>query len=273
MMTARILGVGLLGPGLTGWQDGGEILAGRRPLELQEVVPPPPEGLSSRERRRTSPAVRLALAVAKEAVKASAIDPRTLPSVFAWAHGDGTVVQRILEVLATSERHVSPTEFHNSVHNVAVGYWTIAAGSHEPSSSLAAARDTVPAGLLKALAQVRREQRPLLLAVCDSPFPEPLNSACRVGAPFGFALVLAPESHGAGVARVTAGYHAAVHGAVNGTARTGDERPGIAALHELWERNAAARALPLLERLARRETARLQLSYGNRGRVELGLAP
>ncbi len=265
MTAARILGVGLLGPGLTGWPEGGETLAGRRPFEPQEIAPPPPEGLSSRERRRTSPAVRLALAVAEEAVKAAGVDPKTLPSVFAWAHGDGTVVQRILEVLATEERYVSPTEFHNSVHNVAVGYWTIASGSHEPSSSLAAARDTFPAGLLKALAQVHCEQRPLLLVVCDSPFPEPLNSVCRVGAPFGFALVLAPEKHEGGIAGLTVGYHAA--------AGTDDEKPGITALHELWECNAAARALPLLERLARRETARLQLSYGKRGRIDLGLEP
>ncbi len=265
MTTARILGVGLLGPGLTGWQNGGDILAGRRPLELREVEPPPPEGLTSRERRRTSPAVRLALAVADEAVKAAAVDPKTLPSVFAWAHGDGTVVQRILEVLATSERYVSPTEFHNSVHNVAVGYWTIASGSHEPSSSLAAARDTFPAGLLKALAQVHCEQRPLLLVVCDSPFPEPLNSVCRVGAPFGFALVLAPGRDGGGIAGVTASYQEG--------AGTGNEKPDITALHELWERNAAARALPFLERLARREATNLQLSYGHRGRIDLGLEP
>ena len=265
MTTARILGVGLLGPGLTGWQEGGDTLAGRRPFEPGEVAPPPPEGLSSRERRRTSPAVRLALTVADEAVKAAGVDPKTLPSVFAWAHGDGTVVQRILEVLATPERYVSPTEFHNSVHNVAVGYWTIGAGSHEPSSSLAAARDTFPAGLLKALAQVNCERRPLLLVVCDSPFPEPLNSVCRVGAPFGFALVLAPGDHAGGIAGLTARY--------GGAAETGNEKPGIPSLQELFELNAAARALPLLERLARRETARLQLSYGEQGRVELELEP
>lgn len=265
MMTARILGVGLLGPGLTGWREGGATLAGRRLFELQEVEPPPPEGLSSRERRRTSPAVRLALAVADEAVKAAGVDPKSLPSVFAWAHGDGTVVQRILEVLATEERYVSPTEFHNSVHNVAVGYWTIASGSHEPSSSLAAARDTFPAGLLKALAQVHCERRPLLLVVCDSPFPEPLNSVCRVGAPFGFALVLAPGTHEGGIGGLTANYQEATENS--------DEKPGIAALQELFERNAAARALPLLERLARQETARLQLSYGSRSRIDLGLEP
>jgi len=264
-MSARILGAGLLGPGLTGWHAGAEALAGRRPFALREVEPPPPEGLSSRERRRTSPAVRLALAVANEAVKAARVDPKTLPSVFAWAHGDGSVVQRILEVLATSERYVSPTEFHNSVHNVAVGYWTIAAGSHEPSSSLAAARDTFPAGLLKALVQIHCERRPLLLVVCDSPFPEPLNSVCRVGAPFGFALVLAPRSHKGGLAGLTASYGSA--------AESSEEKPSLPALRELWERNAAARALPLLERLARRETTRLQLPYGAHGQLDLGLEP
>ncbi len=265
MMSARILGAGLLGPGLTGWHEGAEALAGRRPFAPNDVAPPPPDGLSSRERRRTSPAVRLALAVANEAVKAARVDPKTLPSVFAWAHGDGPVVQRILEVLATSERYVSPTEFHNSVHNVAVGYWTIASGSHEPSSSLAAARDTFPAGLLKALVQVHCERRPLLLVVCDSPLPEPLNSVCRVGAAFGFALVLAPGAHKGGMAGLTASY--------GGPAESREEKPSLTELQELWERNAAARALPLLERLARRETAQLRLPYGAGGRLDLSLEP
>ena len=264
MISARILGIGLLGPGLKGWPEGSKVLAGRQPYALEDLELPQPAGLSSRERRRTSPAVRLALAVADEAVKAAGLDPKTLPSIFAWARGDGTVVQRILETLATPERHVSPTQFHNSVHNVAIGYWTIISGSHEPSSSLAAARDTLPAGLLKALAQVHCEARPLLLVFCDSPFPEPLNSVCRVGAPFGFALVLAPGDHKGGIARLAAEYLDA--GQVEET------RPGIPALQELWKSNPTARGLPLLERLARREAATLQLAYG-RGRIEVQLEP
>lgn len=261
ILGARILGAGLLGPGLPSWRDGGPILAGGEAFVPGEVEPPAPAKLTSRERRRTSFAVRLALAVAEEAVEGAAVDPKTLPSVFGWAHGDGAVVQKILEVLASSERHVSPTSFHNSVHNVAVGYWTIMSGSHEPSSSIAAAEDTFPAGLLKALAQVQCEQRPVLLAVCDSPFPEPLNSVCEVGAPFGFALVLAPPDHAGGLAGLSATYRTGAPSTL--------EPPSPPELQPLWAKNPAARALPLLQHLARGEAAALQVPYGSQGHLDL----
>ena len=98
----------------------------------------------------------------------------------------------------------------------------------------------------------------------NSPFPEPLNSVCRVGAPFGFALVLAPGDHKGGIARLAAEYLDA--------GQLEETRPGIPTLQELWGSNPTARGLPLLERLARREAATLQLAYG-RGRIEVQLEP
>jgi len=175
MIEVRILGVGLFGPGLAGWESGRSALRGDSDYEATESAPPVPEVLTARERRRTSDAVRLALAVASEAVRHAGLDTKDLPSVFGWAHGDGVVVQRILEALATAERHVSPTDFHNSVHNVAVGYWAIGSGSRQACSSIAAHKETFPASLLKAMAQIECEQKPVLLAVIDTPFRNPLN--------------------------------------------------------------------------------------------------
>lgn len=265
MIEARIAGVGLLGPGLSGWPAARDVLAGNVPFASTAVEAPTPEGLSPRERRRTSPAVRLALAVAQEAVDDAKDDAKDLPVVFGWAHGDGPVVQRILEELATPERYVSPTDFHNSVHNVAVGYWSIASGSHQSCSCIAAADDTFPASLLKALAQVQCESRRVLLVVCEVPFLEPLNTVSPVGAPFGVALDLAPVNDGEGLARLSATFEPHATGAAT-TPRTDGLRP-------LWDVNPAARAIPLLEAMARGDAAEVRLPYGRDGQLALTVSP
>ncbi|MDZ7713401.1 MAG: beta-ketoacyl synthase chain length factor [Rhodovibrio sp.] len=264
MIETALLGVGLHGPGMVGWPDGGDVLAGRTPYDAADTPAPRPENLSPRERRRVSQAVRLALAVGQEAVGHARVDPADLPSVFGWAHGDGTTVQRILMELSTDERHVSPKDFHHSVHNVAVGYWAIATGCHRACTSVTAARDTFASALLKAMAQVHSDGDPVLLVLCDTPFPEPLNTVCPVGAPLGIGLVLAPAGTRGAKAGLTADFAA---GAVEPTP------PDLPALHDLWRQNAAARALPLLAGLARAEATHLTLPYGDRAHLDLALAP
>ena len=263
MIEARIAGIGLLGPGLTNWPAARRVLAGTAAHEPAEVVPPAPEGLSPRERRRTSLGVRLALAVAAEASAKENV--AALPTVLGWAHGDGVVVQRLLETLATPERFVSPTDFHNSVHNVAVGYWAIASGSHEPCSSIAAGIDTFPASLLKALAEVRCEEKRVLHIVCGIPFDEPFNSVCPVGAPLGVAMVLAPPGETGGLARI----------AVDFSARGAESiaKPETAALRSLWEINPAARAIPLLECIARGTERTVAVPYGPGGILSIAVSP
>ncbi len=265
MIEARIMSVGLLGPGLAGWESGQRVLDGSMAHTPADVAPPAPAHLSARERRRTSHGVRLALAVAQEAVDNSGDNAKSLPTVLGWPHGDGPVMHRLLETLATPERYVSPTDFHNSVHNVAVGYWTIASGSHQPCSSIAAGEGTFPASLLKALMEVECEKRRVLLIVCSMPFPEPLNTACPVGDSFGAAFVLAPADDKGGRARMTARYR--TDGSLTAT------KPATAGLRPLWQTNAAARSLPLLECVARRDNARIAIPYGPRGWLELAVAP
>ena len=80
--------------------------------------------LPANERRRAAASVRWALAAAQEAVSAAAARPaRSRPSS-PPAASDGETLHRICEALASAEREVSPTRFHNSVHNAAAGYWT-----------------------------------------------------------------------------------------------------------------------------------------------------
>ncbi len=248
-MTLRVgvAGIGLLGPGLAGWAQAVPVLAGREPYTHAPLVPPAPALLPPTERRRTGPSVRLALAVAAEAVQDSGLPPEDLDTVFASSNGEGQVITSILEALHTPDGAISPTQFHNSVHNAAAGYWGIAVGSARPSVSLGGHDGVFATGLLHAAAQVAATGRPLLFVAHDVPLPDPLHALRPSGESFAVALVLAP-GHGA-------------RGAM-GLRHTRDAPTphGLpAGLDALCVANPVARALPLLAVLAAQATREVVL--------------
>jgi Beta-ketoacyl synthase, N-terminal domain len=259
-----IAGVGLLGPGLPGWTASRAVLAGEASWEPGPVALPPPALLPPTERRRTSAAVRLALAVAAEAAADSGRAPETLETVFASSNGDGAVVGSILEALSTPGGAISPTQFHNSVHNAAAGYWGIGMGSHRPSVSIGGHDDVVAAGLLQAVAAVVAGRRSLLLCAYDAPLPPPLAAARNTTMPFATALVLRPEPGGPARAMLDLRYVAEP---------AAPAPPPDEPLDALAAENPAARALPLLRALAARRPARLVLPMLGDAHLELALAP
>ncbi|WP_338664977.1 beta-ketoacyl synthase chain length factor [Pararoseomonas sp. SCSIO 73927] len=257
-MRCRIAGVGLLGPGLPGWEASRPVLTGEVPWEPGPVALPPPAALPATERRRTSASVRLALAAAAEAVAASGLPAGELETVFASSNGDGAVVGAILEALSGGDGAISPTQFHNSVHNAAAGYWGIAAGSMRPSVSLGGHDDSFPTGLLQAAAAVVARGVPVLFCAYDAPLPPPLHARRPTEAPFAAALVLVPDVQGVGTP-LTVGFVEA--------AEEGPAGP----LAALAAGNPAARAVPLLRALAAGRAARIGLPLADGGAVVLGL--
>lgn len=238
-LAVGIAGIGVLGPGLAGWAQAVAVLAGQAPYEPAPLNPPAPTLLPATERRRTGPSVRLAIAAAAEAVQDSGIPPEELDSVFASSNGDGQVITSILEALHTPDGAISPTQFHNSVHNAAAGYWGIAVGSSRPSVSLGGHDGVFATGLLHAAAQVVAGGRPVLFVAHDVPLPPPLDALRPTSAPFATAMVLAPARRARGALRL----------------RQCDMAPpaapalprGLGVLHDA---NPVARGLPLLAALA-----------------------
>ncbi len=239
-LACSVLGIGVWGPGLPGWAASRAVLAGEAPYVPAPSPAPPPALLPPTERRRTGPVVRLALQVAGEAAAASGLPPGSLRTVFGSSNGDGVVVGGILEALAASngERVVSPTAFHNSVHNAAAGYWSIATGSHQPATCLGCHDWTWAAALLKAAVDVAADGRAVLLACYDHPLPPPLDALRPTLDAFGAALVLGPAGAGPQLR-------------LRWAPGPGGTPPADPALHALFHGNASARALPLLEHLAR----------------------
>lgn len=193
MLDVFVEGVGLLGPGLPSWKDGQRRVDGSTPYQPERSVLPLPMALPPAERRRAGMVVKVSLAVAAEAIAASLLPAVSLASVFSSSSGDAVNCHEICSALASSDRLISPTRFHNSVHNAASGYWSIASGAMATSSVLCARDGSFSAGLLEAMTQVAVEQRAVLLVAYDTDYPEPLYSVRPLPDTFGIALVLAPE--------------------------------------------------------------------------------
>jgi hypothetical protein len=147
------------------------------------------------------------------------------------------VLHRICEALAGEPRVISPTDFHNSVHNAASGYWSIAAQCMRPTTTLAAFDASFAAGLLEAAALVRDLDSDVLLVAYDAVAPAPLLAKRPLTVAASVALVLAPaDASSAQRLSIEIG--------------DGEETSSPAALEPLRVGNPALRALPLLELIA-----------------------
>ena len=203
MLNAWIEGIGLLGPGLDGWPQALAVLRGEAGWAHAPAALPAPELLPAAERRRASRIVKATLVAGLQACRQAGRDPASLPGVFASSGGDGHNCHAICELLAGEDRQVSPTRFHNSVHNAAAGYWSIATGATPASQTLSAHDASFAAGLLEAMAQVATGGQPVLLLASDSDHPEPLRACRPVPDASALALVLAPAPGPCALARLS----------------------------------------------------------------------
>jgi hypothetical protein len=251
-LRAVIEGIGVLGPGLSDWPASAAVLAGRVPYRAARTVLPAPSVLPPAERRRAGRVIKLALAAGAEAIRQAGRDPRSLASVFCSSGGDGDNCHAICEALAEPQRQISPTRFHNSVHNAAAGYWSIAYGCAEASVTLCAYDASFAAGLLEASIQVSQTSRPVLLLAFDADYPPPLQAHRRISDAFGLSLVLAPVGTGTVTALAT------LRLTLSQQAPSALAHPELEALRDSCP---AARGLPLLEQLARARSGQVVLDY------------
>jgi 3-oxoacyl-(acyl-carrier-protein) synthase len=189
-MQIDIIGVGLLSAGLEGWDSGREVLSGRRPFDRRTLSDPEGTLLPPNERRRSTASVRWAVQVANEAIAHSGLDPAGVATVFASSGGEMGVLDQLCRALTTPERVISPTLFHQSVHNTAAGYWGIATSCQQSSTALSCYDDSCAAGLLEAAAYAVMEECPVLFVSYDLPAPDPLIRARPIQSAFAAALIL-----------------------------------------------------------------------------------
>ena len=240
--------VGIAAPGLPNWTAAQPILRGDAAYAPTELPPHAPQLLPPNERRRATQTVRIAFQAAEDAVHGIAIPAATLATVFASSDADLNIIHRISTALTQTPRLVSPIDFHNSVHNAAAGYWSIAIGARAPSSTISAYDFSFAAGLDEACTLVRIDAVDALLVAFDAPPPQPLYEKRPIGCPAAVALVITQAQTAHSIAKIRCTQ-------VNETA-TYASTPE---LEELRRRNPATAALPLLELLARRQSGRVAL--------------
>jgi hypothetical protein len=170
-ITFSVLGVGAWGPGFSDWRTLTALMS-TQPSDpaLQDNYRkgPKPQIIPANERRRAPVAVRLAVESSWQAVNNANISPKDLACVFASGYGDTQLTDYMCRALNTENKQLSPTKFHNSVHNAAAGYWTISTVCNAPANSIAGLEWSVPLALLDAIIQSAQEQRPLLITCFDA---------------------------------------------------------------------------------------------------------
>ena len=255
MSAVYINGVSLLAPGLDGWSSSVATLRGEQPWQAVEMPALVPQLLPANERRRTTALIKLSLLAAQQATEMAQADASQLANVFASSDGDFFIVDRICEALTQQSKPISPTLFHNSVHNAPAGYWAIAVGSRQPSSSISAGEGTFAAGLLETVTSVQQQDRPMLFIAYDYPAPFPLNEKRDFIWPFALAMVLGQHQQAQCLAALELEL-------LPGNDTKNDHNDcGDAGLEKLRVANPAARSLPLLQAISQLQESNLRLPY------------
>jgi hypothetical protein len=192
LRSAWIDGIALWAPRLPGWDEAAAILRGEQGPPAEPARRPSPALLPPTERRRAPDTVAVSMEVAARACEAAGVGPAQTASVFASTHGDLAISDYMCETLAKTPTLTSPTKFHNSVHNAAAGYWTIATGCYEPYTAVSAFHHTYGQGLLEALAQAETSGAPVLYVAYDIEARGPMATVVPSRGMLGAALVISP---------------------------------------------------------------------------------
>ena len=242
-----IEGIGAWASGLPDWLAAKNMLCGNTEVAPATESRPAASILPAGERRRAPESVLIAVEAAQQACAMAKRDARELAHVFASAYGDLAINDYLCATLARAPLDVSPTKFHNSVHNAPAGYWAIASGCMRSSTALSVGAASFGAGLLEAAVRVCAESEPVLLVVSDVAAHGPLRDVIASRSAFAVAFVLAPLA-------------AQSVACLRLQAREVASAPPL--LHANHVGNPAAASLPLLAALARREPGCVSLAAG-----------
>jgi len=123
-------------------------------------------------RRRTSLTTRMAITAASLACEKASVERQDVSSIFASLGGEIQITDALCRLLPDDNELLSPTQFHNSVHNTTAGYWSILSKCQAPTTAIAAADDTFAMGLIEAYSQLQQDGGDRLLVCYDELWPQ-----------------------------------------------------------------------------------------------------
>lgn len=246
----------LAAPSLIGLEQAIPVLTGKSQWQTSEFPKLVPQLLPANERRRVTSYIKLALHVADEAN----LTDKALPAVFASSNGDFYITDHICKTLNMDAKHISPTQFHNSVHNAPSGYWAIAAKSPAASTSISTGDSSFSSGLLEALTQVLCQKEDVLFVAYDYPATAPLDKFSDVTEPFATAFVLSLNKTDTSFGNIKL----SINNDVKEKSHCIND-----SLNILQDSNPIAESLPLLEALCLKNTSTLYLPYLNNTKLKV----
>jgi hypothetical protein len=204
--------------------------------------------LSGSLRRRSSSLTRMAIEALQQATTGASFDPANTPSIWATAHGEHAIALAMFEMMRSGEGKLSPTHFHNSVHNTASGYASIATRNCSPSTTLTGGDELVAAAFLEAFCCLDVADGDVVLVLADESLRPPFDGGGG-GESLAVAFCLSTRPDGAA--------------AVLSVLRRDDVPP--LKHHECFGSLYVSAALPLLERIARRRPGNVALEFEREG--------
>ena len=246
MTELDIIGVGVWSTSFSNWH---EFSTGLSTGNWKTDARIQPTLMSARERRRAPQSVKMAIEVMNQACEMAALNPAGIAAVFSSSMGDMQITDYLGRTLSTTPRLVSPTQFHNSVHNASTGYWSIATRSNAPTTAISAYSYSAPMAFMEAAIQASEGEVPILIVTQEMAAPLALRETCPSKQPFSAALLLAPVGYCTSPV-------ASIHFTVTRGSVDWPELPED--LQENLSGNPGARLVPLLAAIATNEGTQTQ---------------
>lgn len=242
-----VAGVGVWSKHFSSWEEFCSVLAGNAAPESSALKP---GTIPANERRRAPLSVKMAVEVMDQACRSADLDPAGLATVFASVYGDIQITDYMCRTLASAPRTVSPTKFHNSVHNASTGYWSMATQAHGPANAISAYSWSASMALLEGAIQTVEEGIPVLVTMQEMASLAAFKPIYDTEQALSTAVVLVPSGYCSSVlATVRLGVSAVFHDVPDLPATAGID----------WSDNFAAKMLPFLQVLATPGEAQLHM--------------
>lgn len=193
-LQCKVVSVGAWGSYFDNWDGLKQLLQGGALPEIKNKGPKP-QVIPANERRRAPLPVRLAVESSWQAAESANISPDELTCVFVSGLGDTDLTDYMCKTLASEHKELSPTKFHNSVHNAPAGYWTISTKTMSAANSVAGFEQSVSLTLLEAMVQCESEDVPLMVTFYDAPVSTVLKPLLKNEEAFAFSLIIYPMSY------------------------------------------------------------------------------
>ncbi|MDZ4262574.1 MAG: beta-ketoacyl synthase chain length factor [Pseudomonadota bacterium] len=259
-----LVGIGAWGPAFNNWEELQALLSNPSLGDERQWTTqvPKPDIIPANERRRAPLPVRAAVEVSWQALQQAGLSSSDVACVFGSGLGDTEITDYMCRALTTTEKQLSPTKFHNSVHNAAAGYWTISTGCMKSANSIAAYQNTAGLALLEGMIQCQQHNEPVLVTLFDTAAHDAYRQIFACEHSFAAALLLVPAGAvPAPLARLTMGVETAA-------TAVAPEFPHKQ-LGNLYRDNPAAKVLGLLQQLAAKQAGQSSFTLSPRRALNL----